>query len=126
MLLNQIESNPFPDEKKGLESLLADIRGKLCKFRRGECNRKRCWKLKCASHAVFNNPYQAGKDVLDPKSNVKLETDKDSLDKHKSSSVADPLCNFPLLTLEGLPPAPLTESAFNSSGLGMPRLLELI
>ena len=116
MLINQIESNPFPDEKKGLESLLADVRGKLRKFRRGERNRKRRWKLKSASRAFFKNPYQAGKDVLDPKSNVNLETDKDSLDKHKSSSVADPLRNFPLPPLEGLPPAPLIESAFISSG----------
>ena len=46
------------------------------------------------------------KNILDPKCNIKLTVDKGTLDKHKASSVADPLHNIPLPPLKDLPEQP--------------------
>ena len=79
---------------------------KLRNIRRGERNRKNRWKIKNANKSFFRNPYIAGKSILDPKCNIKLNVDKDTLEKHKASSVNDPLHNIPLPPLDDLPEPP--------------------
>ena len=80
---------------------------KLRNIRKGEHNRKKRWKIKNANKSFFQNPYQAGKNILDPKCNIKLTVDKGTLDKHNASSVADPLHNIPLPPLKDLPEQPI-------------------
>ena len=64
---------------------------------------KKRWLFK-KSHERFNeNPYQAGKELLDSKSDAKLTVDQLTLDKFKSASVEDKFYDVPLHPLEGLP-----------------------
>ena len=63
----------------------------------------------------FQNPSQSGKNILDLKCNIKLTVHKGTLDKHKASSVADPLHNIPLFLLKDLPEQPTILKGFDTS-----------
>ena len=106
------EENP---NQQSLQALLRRVMLKLRNIRKGEHNRKKRWKIKNANKSFFQNPYQAGKNILDPKCNIKLTVDKGTLDKHKASSVADPLHNIPLPPLKDLPEQPTILKGFNTS-----------
>ncbi|XP_057296267.1 uncharacterized protein LOC130625225 [Hydractinia symbiolongicarpus] len=93
----------------------SNVKLKLTTLRRGERNIKKRWKIRNANRAFGKNPYQAGKDLLDPKCSVWLNVHKESLDAHKSSVLIDPLYEIPLSTLPGLTNAPNVTSAFDSS-----------
>ena len=82
------------------------IRRRLQRFPHREKNRKKCWKVKQAYQSFSKNPYEAGKNVLDPKCEFKLKCNQSLLDQHKSSTLSDHLFNIPLPDLEGLPPPP--------------------
>ena len=85
-LKNQIKICNIPSDKQSLQALLRRVMLKLRNIRKGEHNRKKRWKIKNANKSFFQNPYQAGKNILDPKCNIKLTADKGTLDKHKASS----------------------------------------
>ena len=97
--------------------LLAVVRQRLRNFRRGEKNRKKRWKIEESYQSFTKNPFQAGKKVLDPKCDVKLECDKPSLDQFKTNTLSDPLKNFPLPPLNGLPNKPTCVFDFDNSTL---------
>ena len=61
------------------------------------------------------NPYEAGKNLLNPKVNVSLSIKKEALNKHKSSSLYDPNYLHQLEPLEGLPDNPVIKSSFSSA-----------
>ena len=66
----------------------------------------------------FNeNPNQAGKELLDSKSDAKLTVDQLTLDKFKSASVEDKFYDVPLHPLEGLPSSPNLKVPFSSKSL---------
>ena len=66
----------------------------------------------------FNeNPNQAGKELLDSKSDAKLTVDQLTLDKFKSASVEDKFYDVPLHPLEGLPSSPNLKVPFTSKSL---------
>ena len=101
---------------------------KLRNIRRSEHNRKKRWKIKNANKSFFRNTYIAGKSILDPKCNIKLNVAKDTLDKHKASSVNDPLHNIPLPPLDDLP-EPLPESFlrdFNKSKFNFSHFMHIV
>ena len=102
-LKNQINICDDRSEQQSLQALLKGVMEKLRNIRRGERNRKKRWKIKNANKSFFRNPYIAGKSILDPKCNIKLNVAKDTLDKHKASSINDPLHNIPLPPLDDLP-----------------------
>ena len=110
-----INSNISSSDKFHHHSLLFCYLLSLRNIRKGEHNRKKRWKIKNANKSFFQNPYQAGKNILDPKCNIKLTVDKGTLDKHKASSVADPLHNIPLPPLKDLPEQPNILKGFNTS-----------
>ena len=99
---------------------------KLRNIRRGECNCKKRWKIKNANKSFFRNPSIAGKSILDPKCNIKLNVAKDTLDKHKASSVNDPLHNIPLPPLDDLPEPPSFLRDFNTSKFNFSRFMHNI
>ena len=61
------------EEKEGLYSLLESVRVRLRNLRKKENKRKKRWKAKKAFRDWKRNPFQAGKDVLDPKCDTNLK-----------------------------------------------------
>ena len=125
-LLAQIDSCTEEILRAGLISLLESVRQRLRNFRRGEKNRKKRWKVKHAYQSFLKNPYDAGKMVLDPKCDVKLNCDKSFLDQFKFKNLSDPLRNFPLPQLDGLPPVPECNSPFDNSNLKIEDFVSLL
>ena len=107
--------NCVDEEKEGLCALLESVKLKLRNLRKGESKRKKRWKAKKAFQDFKKNPFQAGKDVLDPKCQAKLECTRAVLDAFKSATVSDTLFNSSLSPIDGLPPAPKVSSIFDSS-----------
>ena len=95
-------------------------------IRRGERNRKKRWKVKNANKSFFQNPYQAGKTVIDPKCNIRLSVDKDVLDEHKATCIDDPKWKVPLIPLKDLPEPPSVLKNFNSSKLNFSDFTKVI
>ena len=116
-LLGQIKSCQNEASKISLGELLKIVHKRLQNVRRGQKSRKRRWKIKQASKNFFKNPYDAGKNVLDPKCDKKLSCSQTQLDQHKSKILSDHLFNSPLPHLQGLPPAPTPTDDFNISSL---------
>ena len=106
-LLSQINAASCQASKQSLTSLLDIVRSRLRVLRRGESSRKRRWKTKKAKEAFLKNPYEAGKNILDPICTANLECTQSKLDLFKASNLSDKLCNNPLPPLEDLPPPPI-------------------
>ena len=106
LLLKELESVGDPLKKVELLGLLESVRSRLRSLRKGEHKRKARWKRKQANNLLNKNPCLASKRVLDPRCCVKLSTDKNTMDQHKSSAVSDPFNSVPLPPLVELPPAP--------------------
>ena len=103
VLLTQISSTVDPHEQASLRELLAPIKDKIRNFRRAEKHRKKRILFKESQERFNENPYQAGKELLDSKSDAKLTADQLTLGKFKSASVEDKFYDVPLHPLEGLP-----------------------
>ena len=103
LLLTQISSTVDPHEQASLRELLAPIKDKIRNFRRAEKHRKKRILFKESQERFNENPYQAGKELLDSKSDAKLTADQLTLGKFKSASVEDKFYDVPLHPLEGLP-----------------------
>ena len=114
MILTKIKMTGKSEELIGLHDLLKPVKEKIKSLRRAEKHRKRRWLYKKAQSSFKFNPYQAGKDLLNPKSNISLCVSQEELDDHKSQTVKDPIYNTPLETLEGLPPTPAVKVPFSS------------
>ena len=69
-LLARINDTSDQCTKDSLQTLLENVRTRLQILRRNESSRKRRWKIKKANQQFLKNPYQAGKDVLDPKCEI--------------------------------------------------------
>ena len=106
-----------PHEQASLRKLLAPIKDKIRNFRRAEKHRKKRWRFKKSQERFNENPYQAGKELLDSKSDAKLTVDQLTLDKFKSASVEDKFYDVPLHPLEGLPLSPNLKVPFSSKSL---------
>ena len=102
-LLAKLALTANPQVISALKDLLTPIRQKIKSLRRGEKQRKKRWLFKRAQRSFRSNPYKAGKEVLDPRTNVFLAVEQSVLDKHKSETVSDDNYNTPLEHLEGLP-----------------------
>ena len=89
------------------------VKSKIRSLRHSERKRKKRSPFKIAQTAFKNNPYQAGKSLLDPKCKV----DEDAINCHKRYTVHDFSSNTPLEFLQGLPSAPTVSKCFNSSNL---------
>ena len=125
-LKNQINICDDRSEQQSLQALLKGVMEKLRNIRRGERYRKKRWKIKNANKSFFRNPYTAGKSILDPKCNIKLNVAKDTLDKHKASSVNDPLHNIPLPPLDDLPEPPSFLRDFNTSKFNFSHFMHIV
>ena len=86
-LLSKLSLTANPQEVLMLKDLLGPIRQKIKSLRRGEKQRKKRWLFKKAQTSFKLNPYRAGKELLDPKSNVFLTIDQELLDLHKAKNV---------------------------------------
>ena len=117
LILARLSLTANPQERTGLEDLLKPIKEKLKTLRRSEKHRKKRWLFKKAPSSFRSNPYQAGKDLLDPKSNLGLCMAQAALDEYKSGIVEDLNYNTPLDNLEGLPPDPTIKEPFLSKFL---------
>ena len=67
LLSSQISATCIPEEQAGLTLLLSQVKGKIKSLRRSERSRKKRWKIKQTRSAFRNDPYKAGKDLLNPK-----------------------------------------------------------
>ena len=83
LLLTQISSTVDPHEQAFLRELLAPIKDKIRNFRRAVKHRKKRWLFKKSEERVNENPYQAGKELFDSKSDAKRTVDQLTLDKFK-------------------------------------------
>ena len=70
LLLARINNTSDQCTKDSLQTLLENVRTRLQILRRNESSRKRWWKIKKVNQQFLKNPYQAGKDVLDPKCEI--------------------------------------------------------
>ena len=70
LLLARINNTSDQCTKDSLQTLLENVRTRLQILRRNESSRKRRWKIKKVNQQFLKNPYQAGKDVLDPKCEI--------------------------------------------------------
>ena len=113
----QIDSCLQSDQKLALEDLLSKTRLKIRLFRRSERSRRKRAQFKQAQRAFKSNPYEAGKDLLNPKSCATLNVDQSTLDSHKESVVSDKTYDIPLEELAGLPQSPEITKPFNSTSL---------
>ena len=111
-LIAKINMTVDPQEQSRLGDLLKPIREKIKTLRRSEKHRKKRWLFKKAQTAFKSNPYQAGKNLLDPKLNVALCVSQAVLDNHKEGIVKDTNYNVPLEPLDGLPPDPEVQVPF--------------
>ena len=68
LLFTQISSTVDPHEQASLRELLAPIKDKIRNFCRAEKQRKKRWLFKKSQERFNENPYQAGKELLDSKS----------------------------------------------------------
>ena len=102
------------EEKEGLYSLLESVRVRLRNLRKKENKRKKRWKAKKAFRDWKRNPFQAGKDVLDPKCDSNLKC-RSVLDAFKLVTVSDALVDSSLSPIDGLPPSPSISIPFDSS-----------
>ena len=117
VLLTQISSTVDPHEQASLRELLAPIKDKIRNFRRAEKHRKKRILFKESQERFNENPYQAGKELLDSKSDAKLTADQLTLGKFKSASVEDKFYDVPLHPLEGLPSSTNLKVPFSSKSL---------
>ena len=85
LLSSQISATCIPEEQAGLTLLLSQVKGKIKSLRRSERSRKKRWKVKQTRSAFRNDPYKAGKDLLNPKCTSTLHVDQASLDNHKAT-----------------------------------------
>ena len=107
--------NCHEEEKEGLYSLLESVRVRLRNLRKKENKRKKRWKAKKAFRDWKRNPFQAGKDVLDPKCDTNLKCTRSVLDAFKLVTVSDALVDSSLSPIDGLPPSPSISIPFDSS-----------
>ena len=103
------------EEKEGLYSLLESVRVRLRNLRKKENKRKKRWKAKKAFRDWKRNPFQAGKDVLDPKCDSTLKCTRSVLDAFKLVTVSDALVDSSLSPIDGLPPSPSISIPFDYS-----------
>ena len=89
-------------------------KGKVKKLEE-EREQKKRWKAKKAFREWKINPFQAGKDVLDPKCNTNLKCTRSVLDAFKLVTVSDALVDSSLSPIDGLPPSPSISIPFDSS-----------
>ena len=112
-LLEKIQDCCCPEELSALTALLSQVKDRLRKVRKVERAKIRKAKFKAAAKAFRRDPFQAGKDVLDPRKSGFLRVSKEELDKHKNLSVSDPYRSDPLPPLEGLPDPPHIRHKFS-------------
>ena len=84
VLTAQISATSIPDQKLALSKLLQEVKAKLRHLRKSEKSRKKRWLMKKARLSFKNNPYKAGKELLQPKQHLSLKVDQSLLDKHKT------------------------------------------
>lgn len=125
-LLRQIKVSCNLIQRKELQQLLTEVKAKITLLRRSERARKKRRKFKKAQDSFRNNPYKAGKDLLDPKCYSILRVDQETLDNHKSSSVKDDLYDVPLGNLHGLPPNPPISQPFPASAFKYEDFLKIL
>ena len=106
-----------PEEQASLRELLAPLTDKIRNFCRAEKHRKKKWLFKKLQEKLNKNPYKAGKELLDFKSDVKPTVDQLTLDKFKSTSVEHKFYDVPLNPLEGLPSSLNLKVLFSSKSL---------
>ena len=94
LLLAQIKSSSFPEQKISLDHLLLHVRSKIRSLCKAEKSCKRHWLLKKAHNDSKRNPYKAGKSLLDPKCFVSLKVDQANFDQHKAFSLNDQSYNL--------------------------------
>ena len=82
-------------------------------------------KIKKVNQKFLENPYQAGKDMLDPKCAIQLRCDQSSLDTFNVKTLSDPSHNILLPPLVGLPPPTLLKD-FNSTSVRYQDLLPIL
>ena len=95
-------------------------------LRRSERSRKKRWKIKQTRSAIRDDPYKAGKDLLNPKCTSTLHVDQASRDNHKARLTNDTLYNVPLTSLEGLPPPPNNIKQFPKAALKFHDFVKLL
>ena len=126
ILKSQLNSSLDHVTKATLQPLFNDVMHRLRRMRRGENNRKKRWKIKQANKAFLNNPYNAGKSVLDPDCHASLKCDESTLDNYKKNILFDDKHQCPLPPLNGLPPSPILKSKFVSKQLSYDDLIASI
>ena len=111
-LLAKLKITANPTEIAGLKDLLIPIKEKIKSVRRAERQRKKRWLFKKSQFSFKNNPYLAGKTLLDPRSNTSLSVKQAELDQYKEAITVDDQYQTVLGPLEGLPPDPSVKTPF--------------
>ena len=116
----------MPEQQTALTQLLISIKCKIRSLRKAGNARKCCWLIKRAKNKFNVNPYEAGKNLLDPKCYYSLNVDQQTLDQHKSSNLVDKNYDIPLGNLENLPPEPSFLKKLNKVSFSYNDFLEIL
>ena len=116
----------MPEQQTALTQLLISIKCKIRSLRKAGNARKCCWLIKRAKNKFNVNPYEAGKNLLDPKCYYSLNVDQQTLDQHKSSNLVDKNYDIPLGNLENLPPEPSLLKKLNKVSFSYNDFLEIL
>ena len=112
--------------RDALADLLETVRGKLRANRRSERRMRRRNQCRAAFRLFKRDPFSAGRQVLDAKTNTRLEVSQQVLDAHLSEVCHDPLKDIPLQPLEGLPPTPKVKRKFPTGGFDRSQFLTAV
>ena len=126
LLLAQIKSSSLPEQNAALTQLLINVKCQIRSLRKAEKTCKHRWFIKRAKNEINPNPYNVGKNLLDPKCYCSLKVDQEALDQHKSSNLFDNNYDIPLGNLEGLPSEPLLLKKFNKSFFSYDDFLDIL
>ena len=125
-LLAKISLTADPLQVAALKHLLIPIQEKIKSLRRSEKHRKKRWLFKKSQKAFKSDPYQAGKNLLDPRSNVSLTVDQATLDHYKKNIVKDEHRDITLEAFDGLPDNPVLKSPFSSKSFSREQFVQVI
>ena len=110
-LMNEMKVCDF-SKREGLSALLEVARSKLRAQRKKERHSRRSWKARGLYKRFKKDPFAAGREILSPSPDTRLEVNQDVMDTHLENLCKDDERDVPLTHLEGLPNPPSVKKKF--------------
>ena len=83
-------------ERAGLEEIMVEIKNQTRKVKRANNSIKKRWRRKKARERFYRNPYEAGKELLEPQTKMELKVSQEELNRVLVTMAVDPDREVPL------------------------------